>query len=267
LPVAEADTPTGMALLQDVTDQRRADLLAAANAQLEQVNKAKSEWVSVVSHEFRTPLTGIQAFSELLRDEEFPLDQIREFAADINREAERLSRMIGDLLDLERMESGQMTLTLAEVDLNVLVEEAITSTGPNNPRHTLRRELDPTLPLLTGDRDKLTQIIVNLLSNAIKYSPDGGDVIVGTSYDTSLAHLWVRDHGIGIPADDLEAIFRRYTRLESGYNVSIKGTGLGLPIVRQIAELHGGQAWAESEAGIGSTFHVTLPLKGEAGTD
>jgi len=267
LPVADADTPTGMVLLQDVTDQRRAEVLAEDNAQLEQLNRAKSEWVSVVSHEFRTPLTGIQAFSELLRDEAFPLEQVREFAADINREAERLSRMIGDLLDLERMEAGQMTITLAEVDLNVLVEEAIMSSGPDTSHHTLLRELDPTLPVLIADRDKLTQVIVNLLGNAIKYSPDGGDVTVGTSCDTSLAHLWVRDQGIGIPADDLEAIFRRYTRLESGYNVSIKGTGLGLPIVRQIAELHGGQAWAESEAGVGSTFHVTLPLKGEAGAD
>jgi signal transduction histidine kinase/integral membrane sensor domain MASE1 len=267
LPVAGADAPTGMVLLQDVTDQRRAEVLAVANVQLEQLNKAKSEWVSVVSHEFRTPLTGIQAFSELLRDEEFPAGQVREFATDINREAERLSRMIGDLLDLERMESGQMTLSLGEVDLNALVEEAITATGPGTPRHTLRRELDPTLPLLIADRDKLTQVIVNLLGNAIKYSPNGGDVTIGTSCDATLVHLWVRDQGIGIPSHDLEAIFQRYTRLESGYNVSIKGTGLGLPIVRQIAELHGGRTWAESEARVGSTFHVTLPVKGMAGAD
>jgi signal transduction histidine kinase/integral membrane sensor domain MASE1 len=262
LPVTSADAPTGMVLLQDVTEERRAEALAVANAELARLNRAKSDFVSVVSHEFRTPLTGIQAFSELIRDEEFPVDEIKVFAADINREAERLGRMISELLDLDRMESGQMTLRVEPLDLNALIAEAVAGIGPNAPQHALRLELDATLPSLPGDRDKMTQVILNLLSNAIKYSPKGGNVTVGTTWDRARAHLWVRDQGVGIPSDALEAVFERYTRLETGANSMIQGTGLGLPIVRQIAELHGGRAWAESEVGRGSTFHVTLPLTG-----
>jgi PAS domain S-box-containing protein len=254
----------------DVTARRRAEqererLLAAqreANEQLERLNKAKSDFVSVVSHEFRTPLTGIQAFSELIRDEDFPVTQVKEFATDINREAERLNRMIGELLDLDRMESGRMTLHQEWLDLNALAVEAVEDTRPTASRHALGLVLDPALPTLWGDRDKLLEVVLNLLSNAIKYSPEGGDVTVGTRLVGSTARLWVEDQGVGIPPEALEVVFERYTRVESGPQRFIQGTGLGLPIVRQIAELHGGRAWAESEVGRGSTFHVTLPLTG-----
>jgi PAS domain S-box-containing protein len=258
--------------IMDVTARRRAEqererLLAAqraANEQLERLNKAKSDFVSVVSHEFRTPLTGIQAFSELIRDEDFPVERIKEFAADINREAERLNRMIGELLDLDRMESGRMELHLERVDLNKLAADVAATTRPTAPQHTLELALDPALPMLWGDRDKLTEIVLNLLSNAIKYSPQGGEVTVGTRLAGGEAHLWVRDQGVGIPREALEVVFERYARVESGPQRYIKGTGLGLPIVRQIAQLHGGRAWAESAVGQGSTFHVALPLAAPA---
>jgi signal transduction histidine kinase/integral membrane sensor domain MASE1 len=257
-PVASAERPTGMLLLQDVTEVRRAQALAAANAELERVSKAKSEFVSTVSHELRTPLTSIQAFSELLRYETFSAIEVREFAGDINREAERLTRLIGDLLDLDRMQSGQMTLQREALDLNELVRK--TATQPRDSLHSVRLELDPALPTFLGDRDKLTQVVLNLVSNAIRYSPDGGVVTVGTRGEPGQVHLWVQDEGIGIAAADLETIFERFRRAASEDTMSIQGTGLGLPIVRQIAELHGGRAWAESELGVGSTFHVTLPL-------
>jgi signal transduction histidine kinase len=242
-----------------------AEALAAqreANRQLEQLNKAKSDFVSVISHEFRTPLTGIQGFSELMRDEEFGLEEMKSFAAEINREAERLNRMISELLDLDRMESGRMVLHPETVDLNAVVTQTVEGARPTAPGHELRLELDPGLPPLPADRDKLTQVVVNLLSNAIKYSPDGGEVAVGTRRAGAEAHLWVRDRGVGIPPAALEVIFERYTRVEGGSHRYIKGTGLGLPIVREIARLHGGRAWAESEVGRGSVFHLALPLAG-----
>jgi signal transduction histidine kinase len=211
-----------------------------------------------VSHEFRTPLTSIRAFSELLRDETFSSPEVREFAGDINREAERLTRLIGDLLDLDRLESGQMTPQLEELDLNALVQEA--TTRPYGPQHTVWLELDPALPTLLGDRDKLIQLVLNLVSNGVRYSPDGGVVTVETRGQPGQVHLCVRDEGIGIAAADLETIFEPYRRVDSEATARIQGTGLGLPIVRQIAELHGGRTWAESELGVGSTFHVTLPL-------
>jgi signal transduction histidine kinase len=119
---------------------------------------------------------------------------------------------------------------------------------------------------LAADRDKLTQVIINLLDNAIKYSPDGGEIVVGAHADNSLAHLSVRDQGLGIPPDALGTIFERYARIESERHRTIPGTGLGLPIVRQIAELHGGCAWAESQPGQGTTLHVSLPLTPPAAT-
>jgi PAS domain S-box-containing protein len=251
----------------DVTDRKRweeeiATALAtqrAANEQLEQLNKAKSDFVSIVSHELRSPLTGIQGFSELMRDEVTSLDEMREFSADINREAERLNRMINEVLDLDRIESGRVTLHREPVDLGALASEVVGRTAPRVSGHRLLLRLDPSAPSIDGDRDRLTQVVVNLLDNAVKYSPDGGEVTVGVESEGASAHLWVRDQGMGIPAEALESVFERYTRVESGRHRAIHGTGLGLPIVRQIVELHGGRIWAESVPGAGSTFHVTLP--------
>jgi signal transduction histidine kinase len=172
--------------------------------------------------------------------------------------------MIGELLDLDRMESGRMELHLEQLDLNALAAEVVSGTRPTAPRHALGLALDPALPRLWGDRDKLTEVVLNLLSNAIKYSPQGGEVTVGTCRVGDEAHLWVRDQGVGIPPEALEVVFERYTRVESGPQRHIKGTGLGLPIVRQIAQLHSGRAWAESAVGQGATFHVALPLGGPA---
>jgi PAS domain S-box-containing protein len=235
-----------------------------ANEQLEQLNKAKSNFVSIVSHEFRSPLTGIQGFSELMRDSEMSVEEMREYSADINREAERLSRMIGELLDLDRMESGRMGLRLSAVDLSAIILQVVASAESRAPRHRLSVEMPPSLPTIAGDPDKLTQVVVNLVDNAIKYSPNGGSVVVGARTDGSLLRLSFRDQGLGIPADALESVFERYTRVESEQHQSIAGTGLGLPIVREIVELHGGRAWAESVVGLGSTFHVTLPLSDPA---
>jgi signal transduction histidine kinase/putative methionine-R-sulfoxide reductase with GAF domain len=258
----------------DITERKRveeeaAEALAvqrAANEQLQRLNKAKSDFVSIVSHELRTPLTGSQGFSELMLDQVANIEEMREYSADINREAERLNRMINELLDLDRMEAGTMTLHLETVDLGAMVTRVVASTGPRAPRHRLGVEVDPALPPLDADRDKLTQVIINLLDNAIKYSPDGGEIVVGAHADNNLAHLSVRDQGLGIPPDALGTSFERYARIESERHRTIPGTGLGLPIVRQIAELHGGCAWAESQPGQGTTLHVSLPLTPPAAT-
>jgi PAS domain S-box-containing protein len=238
----------------------------AANEQLERLSRAKSDFVAVVSHELRTPLTGIQGFSELMSDERFNREQIEQFAVAINRETRRLNRLITEVLDLDRMESGQMRLKLEAVDLREIVEEVVGRTRPTSPAHQIRCQIDAALPMLAGDRDKLCQVLLNLLSNAIKYSPDGGEVLVGAGAgppdEPPSAHLWVRDCGLGIPPEALDTVFERYTRVESASHQGIQGTGLGLPIVRQVVELHGGRVWAESEVGRGSTFHVALPVAG-----
>ncbi len=230
--------------------------------QLERLNRAKSEFVSIVSHEFRTPLTGIQGFSEMMRDEELGLEEMREYAGDINKDAQRLNRMIDEMLDLDRMESGRMTIHPEPMDLNTVVDEAVSRVRPNAPNHTLRVDLQSDLPPIKADRDRLTQVASNLLSNAVKYSPTGGQITVTTRADGDQLRLDVRDEGLGIPPDALETIFERYSRVDSQATKDIPGTGLGLPIVRQIVQLHGGKVWAESELGRGSVFHVLLPLAG-----
>jgi len=231
----------------------------AAVVELERLNRAKSDFVSIVSHEFRTPLTGIQGFSEMMQSEELTIDEMREYAGDINKDAHRLNRMITEMLDLDKMESGRMEIHRESVDLNAIVNEAANRMRPNAPEHPLSLRLDPMVGEVSGDRDKLTQVMANLLSNAVKYSPDGGEIVVSTRVEGSAVHIVVRDHGMGIPKGALETIFERYGRVESLATRHIQGTGLGLPIVRQIVQLHGGAVWVESTVGEGSVFHVTLP--------
>ena len=234
--------------------------LRAANRQLKQMDRLKSDFISIVSHEFRTALTGIEGFSEIMHEEDFSSLEIKEFAADINMDAKRLSRMITNMLDLDRMESGQMKLYQEEVNVNETIMSVVERIHPNAPDHTFRFQLDDTLPSVTGDSDKLIQVVTNLLTNAVKYSPAGGEILLSSYLEGNMVHVQVQDQGLGIPSDALERVFERYNRVEADSTRYIKGTGLGLPIVREIVEMHGGKAWVESVQGKGSTFHFTLPV-------
>jgi signal transduction histidine kinase len=231
----------------------------AAVVELERLNRAKSDFVSIVSHEFRTPLTGIQGFSEMMASDDLTVEEMREYAGDINKDAHRLNRMITEMLDLDKMESGRMQLNRERLDLNAVISDAVDRVRPNAPQHPVSLRLDPLVGEMNGDRDKLTQVMANLLSNAVKYSPNGGEIVVSTRAEGGSAHVVVRDHGMGIPQAALETIFERYGRVESPATRHIQGTGLGLPIVRQIVHLHGGTVWAESSVGEGSVFHIRLP--------
>jgi signal transduction histidine kinase len=233
--------------------------------EIEQLSRLRSEFVSIVSHEFRTPLTGIQGFSEMMRDENLAMPEMREYAGDINKDARRLARLITDMLDLDRMESGRMTLNSEPVDLNRIVTETAAQFRLSAADHPIELELDKRLPTIIGDADRLTQVVTNLLSNAIKYSPTGGAVELRTERAARTVTLTIRDHGMGIPPEHLEKVFDRYSRVETVETRTIQGTGLGLPIVRQIVQLCEGKVWATSELGRGSVFHVQLPLL-EAGS-
>ena len=157
-------------LLDLFGDQAAAALISAeafeeqskAVAELERVNKVKSEFVAIVSHEFRTPLTGIQGFSEMMRDEDLTLAELKEYATDINKDARRLNRLVNEMLDLSRMESGRMQLSLEKIDLNAIVQEVVATMQPTAPKHTFTLRLDATLPKLMADRDKITQVVTNL---------------------------------------------------------------------------------------------------------
>jgi signal transduction histidine kinase len=195
----------------------------------------------------------------MMQSEDLTLEEMREYAGDINKDAHRLNRMITEMLDLDKMESGHMELHREPVDLNAIITEAVEHLRPNAPQHPISLRLDSMVGQISGDRDKLTQVLTNLLNNAVKYSPDGGEIVVSTRVEGGAAHVVVRDHGMGIPKEALRSIFERYGRVESVATRHIQGTGLGLPIVRQIMQLHGGTVWAESTVGEGSVFHLTLP--------
>ena len=242
------------------------DLLMTAriflNEQLEQVNKMQSDFISVVSHEFRTSLTTIEGFSDLLRSEDHPSEDVKEYAKDIYTDAIRLHRMVTDLLDVEQMKKGKMQLRVVWVDMNSLLTTTVKHMELVSTRHTLYLALDEDLPQFEGDPDRFIQVITNLLSNAIKYSPNGGDILIQSSREGEAVHVSIQDHGIGIAPEFIEDIFTPYHRVNSSTTRYIQGTGLGLSLVREIVLLHEGKVWVESTLGHGSTFHLSIPLSG-----
>jgi PAS domain S-box-containing protein len=260
-----------LVMIEDVTTVREtSDQLAealesqrSANANLEKLDHTKTEFLSIVSHEFRTALTGIQGFSELIRDGGLESDEVRAYGGYIFNDADRINRLIGDMLDLDRMESGRMSMRSGDVDINEVLTEAITRAGSGASQVEFKSDLDPRLPIVMGDRDRLIQVVSNLVNNAVKYSPDGGTVTLSTRSEGAYALVSVADTGLGIPPDEIGHVFERFRRVRSGAAQSIPGTGLGLTIVKQIVEMHGGKIWVESAVGHGSAFHFTVPLVAE----
>jgi PAS domain S-box-containing protein len=251
-----------LVMLEDVTAKRAAEASAMATlAEMERLNKMKSEFISVVSHEFRTALAGIQGFSELIRDEDLGKAEMKEFAGDINKDALRLNRMITDMLDLDRIEAGRLSLRLSNVDLNTAIGDTIERARATSSVHRIVADLDPALPTVLADGDRMVQVLSNLLNNAVKYSPAGGEIRVLSRLDGTQVLISVSDQGQGIPQEFITRIFERYERYEASPASRIIGTGLGLPIARQIVEMHGGRIWVDSTAGAGSTFHFTIPVR------
>jgi PAS domain S-box-containing protein len=249
-----------LAMYEDTDAEHAANEAAAAHlAGLERLNRLKSEFVALVSHEFRTALVGISGFSEMIRDEDVTVEEAKGYAGDINKDAERLNRMINDMLDLDRIEAGRLTLHLQPVHINGLLEEAVERARASSPRHFIAVTLDSQRPVVQCDPDRIAQVVANLLSNAIKYSPEGGDIVVSSVARDTQVDVSIRDHGTGITPDFKQRLFSRYERYEKTSN-KIIGTGLGLAITRQIIEMHGGKIWVDSELGSGSDFHFTLPV-------
>ena len=251
--------------VRDTSDQlaEALDAQRGANVNLEKLDRTKTEFLSIVSHEFRTALTGIQGFSELIRDGGLEADEVRAYGGYIFNDADRINRLISDMLDLDRMESGRMSMRSGDVDINEVLSEAMARAGTSTAAVEFKADLDPRLPIVAGDRDRLTQVVSNLVNNAVKYSPDGGTVTLSTRAEGEFALVSVTDTGLGIPPDEIGHVFERFRRVRSGAAQSIPGTGLGLTIVKQIVEMHGGKIWVESAVGHGSAFHFTIPLVAE----
>jgi len=253
-----------IAMLEDVSARRQAEAAAMANlAVLERLNKLKSEFLTKVSHEFRTALVGIQGFSEFMRDAEMlEVGEVKSFADEIYNDARRLDATLNEMLALDRAETGRTGLQISQVDLNDLATKAIASTQAETQRHFIKADLNPAVPSIAGDADKLSQVLTALLHNAIEYSPNGGDILVASVVNSGQAvEISVADDGVGLPADFDQRLAGRYTRAPHSGSVSAIGRDVGLPIARQIVEMHGGRLWFESRKGAGTRFHFTVPVE------
>jgi signal transduction histidine kinase len=232
-----------------------------------EVDRMKSEFVSTVSHELRTPMTSIKGFAELmLMGAAGSLSEPQSRYLEVIRDnADRMSDLVNDLLDISRIESGRTALDLQEIDLLKLVEDVTTGhlgdliQRENKPMEVVA-DLAHSLPLVNGDHDRITQILINLLDNAFHYTPTGGQIIVGTHLAGEEVEISVSDSGIGISQENQEKIFDRFYRSDEAVVQQIPGTGLGLAIVQSLVEMHGGEISVSSKPGQGSTFTVHLPV-------
>ena len=226
-----------------------------------ELQQTKNDVVSLVSHEMRTPLTAIQGMTELLADYELDAPRRREMHLAINDEVKRLARMITQYLDITRLESGATVLRPSPVRVEAILDRLLLLLEPVAAKKGIRlnRQVDPALPPLVADPDLLSRAIENLVSNAIKYSPADSEVSIRASTGEDAIAIEVADRGYGIPPADLERIFEKFYRVPRAQDAGTPGTGLGLALVREIAELHGGSVHVQSEVNAGSRFTLRLP--------
>jgi len=228
----------------------------------DQLDRMKDEFVLTASHELRSPLTSVQGFAELLLLEREKLDPKQAETVEVILDNTRhLVRLLNDLLDLARSDAGRLTIKPVPTDAAALVEDAVrTMRAQFDARgQSLALEIEPGLPRIAADRDRLRQVLVNLLTNANEYCPEGAGVGVKVTGDGADVEIDVSDDGPGIPEEQLAHIFERFSRGDAGETQRVGGTGLGLAISKSLVELHGGTIGAESTPGEGSTFRVRLP--------
>ncbi len=243
--------------------QKRLDVAATAqravNVDLERVNHVRSDFVKIASHEFRTALAGIQGFSEMIRDEDLSLAEIREFADDINTDAHRLNTMIDEMLNLDRLEAGQIDLAMVPTDLNAIVRSVVPLLL--QPGSDTRINLRSSGGLIVnGDRGRLAEVIERLVQHAITRSPAGGEIDVATGAEGGVAHVDIRDRGQGMTQPQINSMFDLASHVDAETGHFRPAAGFGLAIVRQIVELHGGSVWTKSNGVSGAQVHLTIPL-------
>ena len=251
-----------------------------ARAAAEEADAAKSSFLSTVSHELRTPLTSVLGFAKIIRrrleERLFPLipeddrrvqqtkHQVLENLGVVVSEGERLTKLIDDVLDLAKIEAGKFTWNIASVSIAEVIDRAVSATASlfEAKKLQLIRDVEPDLPNINGDQDRLIQVVINLISNAVKFT-DAGSIVCSAHQDEGKVVVSVKDSGIGIAPADQPKVFERFKQVGDTLTDKPKGTGLGLPICKEIVEYHGGTIWVDSAPGHGSTFSFTLPVPEE----
>ncbi len=238
--------------------------LQAANRRLQELDRMKDDFISTVTHELRTPLTSVRAFSEILYDNpELDLAQRQHFLQIIIKESERLTRLINQVLDLQKMDTHTFEWHISKVDLSAVIRDAINATSQLMAEKNIRLvEEIPAEPIYVhGDRDRLIQVMLNLISNAIKFcDPDNGEIVIRLKMLKDKVQVDVKDNGRGIPKKEQEAIFEKFHQVHDGVGNQPGGSGLGLTITKRIIEYHKGKIWVKSQPGKGATFSFTLAL-------
>jgi len=237
-------------VLHDITEQEKIDM-------------ERREFVSNVSHELRTPLTTMRSYLEALAEGAWKDEEIAPRFLDVTQtETERMIRLVNDLLQLSRMDAREYELNTEIVDFNKFFNRIIDRFDMSKPEHIHFLRLMPDTDMFVEiDTDKMTQVIDNIISNAMKYSPNGGNIRFGVILKDDKLKVMISDDGMGIPKDNLERIFDRFYRVDRARSRAMGGTGLGLAISKEMIEAHGGEIWAESEEGKGTTIFFTLPVQ------
>jgi signal transduction histidine kinase len=243
---------------------RMNDELRRLYTELEAASRHKSEFLASMSHELRTPLNAIIGFSQVLRDEMFGEVNERqaEYLDDIVSSGNHLLELINDVLDLSKVEAGQVELEIAPFSLRDVLERGVVMVRERATRDGVSVALaaHADAEVVEGDERRIRQVIFNLLSNAVKFTPAGGAIDVDSSRVNGEVRVAVSDTGPGVAPEDRERIFDEFQQAEAGLDQR-EGTGLGLAVSRRLVELHGGRIWVESEPGKGSTFVFTLPVR------
>ncbi len=248
--------------------------LRAAVARLEELDELKSQFLSIASHELRTPITAVSGFAQLAlrgvrerlgtpQSAEQPgpdLQRLMRQLTIIHDQSAKLGRLVRELLDVSRIQSGRLEFDMAPVDIGEIARLVVEQSQMTSPAHTYEVSSEGRVVVM-GDRDHLEQVIANLIDNAVKYSPDGGPVRVRSWAEGEHVRLTIADEGIGIPAEQVGRVFELFFRTHEAEARRTPGLGLGLYITRGIVERHGGRIWAESEMGKGTCVHVTLPAQ------
>jgi signal transduction histidine kinase len=247
--------------LEKKVEERTRELTLALD-EVKKISKRKTDFVSSVSHELRTPLTSIKGYAAILLTGKLgniPAD-VRERLDKINRHSDELVHMVNDLLDISRIESGRVTMRQDQLDLRNTIEQAVDLLSVQLKERDihLTSDIDPNAYLVLADRTQIERVFINIIGNAMKFTPNKGKISIRVHKEDKFVQVDITDTGCGIPREAQDAIFEEFYRVDNTINQQVKGTGLGLALVKNIIEAHKGKIWVKSKEGSGSTFSFTL---------